>query len=156
MIERFNTRLEAAFHFQRIHRFLDFVVGSLEGVMTKMSFEQSKAVAAAKDFVASISGTTTPTPSAAAGFPCTEKVPPAIGKIIELLNWIEAAGLAIGLAIAVIQVIRAGIYYQIGTKQAVDKAQDVLVNTGIGVIIIILASTLVGTIAQILCTGGGV
>ena len=102
----------------------------------------------------SVAGAATPTPTGSPASTCGEPVPEVIEQVVELLNWIEVAGIAIGLGIAVVQVVRAGIYYQIGTKQAVDKAQDILVNSAIGVTIILLASQLVKAIARLICSGG--
>lgn len=82
-----------------------------------------------------------------ADYPNTEKVCEALDEISVILMWL-------GIALAVLLIIIAGIQYIIsaGDEEKIKKAKKTIVNGLIGVAIILLAAFLVNLVGEIIIT----
>lgn len=80
-------------------------------------------------------------------------VPPQFQEIVDLLTRIQQLGVALGLLLASIFLIYAGLLWMRGSPDAQQKARNVFVNTFIGLVIILMAGGLVEFVQSVLCGG---
>lgn len=85
---------------------------------------------------------------------CNGNVPSAFIQLAELLTRLQQLGVAIGLSLAALGYIIAGILYIIGGVDRKQRAKTFFVNTSIGLVIILLSGGFVEFIKQVLCGGG--
>jgi len=83
-----------------------------------------------------------------------EEVPAQFEAIAELLTRIEQLGVALGLSLAAVMYIWAGINWMRGTADGQQHAKRVFRDTSIGLVIILLASGLVEFLKSVLGCGG--
>lgn len=116
-------------------------------------------VRAAKHLAATTFGLTLLVQPAAAaqGNPgqCGGDVPSAFTDLMQLLTRLQQLGIALGLSIAVLGYITAGIFYMLPGVENTQRAKKVFVGTTVGVVIILMSQGFIQFIQDVLCTGGG-
>ncbi len=81
-------------------------------------------------------------------------VPQQFQSIAELLTRIQQLGVALGLLIAALMYVWAGILWMRGTPDSQQRARRIFMNTTIGLVLILIAGGLVSFIKTVLCGGG--
>lgn len=81
-------------------------------------------------------------------------VPSQFQAIADLLTRIQQLGVALGLLIAALMYVWAGILWMRGTPDSQQRARRIFMNTSIGLVLILIAGGLVEFIKTVLCGGG--
>lgn len=81
---------------------------------------------------------------------CTGR-PGAFQDLYQLLGELHSIGIVLGLGLASIGYTIAGIYYIMGGPQNTQKARSWMINTTVGVTIILLSSSFVDFMRDVLC-----
>jgi len=80
-------------------------------------------------------------------------VPEQFQQLSELLTQIQQFGVALAVLIASVMLVYAGILYMRGTPDSQQKARTIIMNTMIGLVIVLIAGGLVEFVNSILCGG---
>lgn len=80
-------------------------------------------------------------------------VPVQFQQLAELLTHIQQLGVALGLSIAAVMYVWAGILWMRGTPDSQQRARRIFFNTSVGLVLILIAGGLVKFVTSVLCGG---
>lgn len=81
-------------------------------------------------------------------------MPEQFQSIAELLTRVQELGIALGLLVASIMIVYGGILWMRGTPDSQQKARQIVFNSLVGLIIILISGGLVEFVKSILGCGG--
>lgn len=84
---------------------------------------------------------------------CENPPPEPVEELIELLNVLESLGITIGLALATLGYIIAGLHYIYGGPRHQQVAKTWFINTTLGLLIILLSASFVRLMTGVLGCG---